>query len=152
MTTQIQPDVFPVELGSVIRPFTATLPDNSVFRGSIVTTRAEFGDLSENDLRDIAEQRAADHWTWVSDPENARAIQDARELVDLIESLCDPSQPEWVQTAVQGSERSGQLLATLAGQVEDGGQEFGTAVLGYVQERAEDATFGPLWAGFLGQF
>lgn len=145
-------DEISVELGSVIRPFTATLPDGTRFLGSIVTTRAEFGDLSEIELKAITEQRAADHWAWIQDPDNARAIQDARELVDLIESTCDPSVDGWVQIAVLGSERSGQLLATLAAQLEQGVEQFRTAVFGYVQERAQDATFGPLWAGFLGQF
>lgn len=139
------PDPIDITLGPVLRPYTAPLPNGQTFSDTLVLTRAEFGDLSEAELRGIAEERVEAHLAFLADPSNAQAIRDAEELVDQIEQTVDVQAPGWVQVAFLLSEQSGQLLQTLA-------QRDRSLWDAKVAERANDQTFGPLWQQFLSQF
>lgn len=133
-------DEIQIELGPTIRQFSAPLPDGSgVYRDSVVfPTSGESRQVSDAELKIEAEKRVLAHLAFVNDPGGAQAIRDCEELIQQIESLCDLSDPNWVDAAFTGGSQTEYLLNILI-------ERQAVALPLIVPDHSESVLYGPLW-------
>lgn len=131
-------DDIQVELGPTIRKFTAVLPDGTPFTDAVVfPTSGESRQVSDEELAQEAVRRAQAHLEFISDPEGAQARRDAEELIQQVESLCDLSEPNWVDLAWAGGSQTEYLLNILV--------ERQQVAAPLIAERTSSVLYGPLW-------
>lgn len=127
-----------IELGPTIRRFTAILPDGTPFTDAVVfPTSGESRQTSDTELADIALARAQAHLAFLEDPAGAQAIRDCEELIQQVESLCDLSDPGWVDAAFVADSQTEYLLRILI--------ERRVVSEPLINDRLDSVLYGPLW-------
>ncbi len=132
-------DEIQVEIGPTIRKFVATLPDGTPYQDAVVfPTSGESRQVSDSELiTDFAIPRVEAHLAFVNDPEGAQAIRDCEELIQQVESLCDLSDPAWVDTAWAAGSQTEYLLNVLI--------ERRVVAEPLINDRLDGVLYGPLW-------